>query len=223
MTSPWPRTLSGRRSRRTSPACLEGVGVDRDRRALLGCSLPASIAALIAPTLTTSYSMSLMLRKPRSFGIRMWSGVWPPSNHAGIEAPARERWPFVPRPAVLPLPAAMPRPTRVFLVTDPSAGRRSWIFISSFSGVVASAPSGSSSTVTRKRDLADHAADGGVVRQDRRAADAVQAQRADRRPVAGDVADRALGLGDAEPTGHRPPPGPRRSPRPAGRGRRGGA
>ena len=42
--------------------------------------------------------------------------------------------------------------------------------------------------------------------QDRRAADAVEAQRADGRPVAGDVADRAPGLGDAEPTGHRPPP-----------------
>jgi hypothetical protein len=43
----------------------------------------------------------------------MWSGVWPPSNHGGIEPPARAFWPFVPRPAVLPLPAAMPRPTRV--------------------------------------------------------------------------------------------------------------
>ena len=76
-------------------------------------SLPASIAALIAPTLTTSYWMSLMFRKPRSFGMRMCSGVWPPSNQAGIDAPARDFWPLVPRPAVLPLPAAMPRPTRV--------------------------------------------------------------------------------------------------------------
>src|SRR6188508_2575997 len=59
----------------------------------------------------------------------MWSGVWPPSNHGGIDPPARAFWPFVPRPAVLPLPAAMPRPTRVRSVRDPSAGRRSCNFI----------------------------------------------------------------------------------------------
>jgi hypothetical protein len=88
-------------------------------------SRPSSIAALMAPTLTTSYSIRLMLRKPRSFGIRMWIGVWPPSNQAGMELPARDFCPFVPRPAVLPLPAAMPRPTRVFAVCAPTAGRRS--------------------------------------------------------------------------------------------------
>ena len=108
------RILSGRRSRRTSPACFRVSALTVTGGAPSDSSLPASIAALIAPTLTTSYWTSLMFRKPRSLGIRMWSGVWPPSNQAGIEAPARERWPFVPRPAVLPLPAAMPRPTRVF-------------------------------------------------------------------------------------------------------------
>ncbi len=42
--------------------------------------------------------------------------------------PARAFWPLVPRPAVLPLPAAMPRPTRVRGLWDPGAGLRSWSF-----------------------------------------------------------------------------------------------
>ena len=36
---------------------------------------PISIAALMAPTLTTSYSIRLKLRNPCNFGIRMWIGV----------------------------------------------------------------------------------------------------------------------------------------------------
>ena len=67
----------------------------------------------MAPTLTTSYSILNRFLNPRSLGMRMWSGVWPPSNQGGMEPPARAFWPFVPRPAVLPLPAAIPRPTRV--------------------------------------------------------------------------------------------------------------
>ena len=67
----------------------------------------------MSPRFTTSYSTLNGFLKPRSFGMRWWSGVWPPSNHAGILPPARAFWPFVPRPAVLPWPAAMPRPTRL--------------------------------------------------------------------------------------------------------------
>ena len=48
------------------------------------------------------------------------------------------------------------------------------------------------------------AADAGTEPED--AADAVQAQGLDGRPVTGDVTDRALGLGDLQLTGHRPPP-----------------
>ncbi len=77
------------------------------------------------PTLTTWYSMRSRRLKPRSLGTRTWMGVWPPSNQPGMLAPARDRWPFVPRPAVLPLPAAMPRPTRVRALVDPGVGRRS--------------------------------------------------------------------------------------------------
>jgi hypothetical protein len=88
-------------------------------------SLPSSTSWAMSPTLTTSYSTRARFRKPWSFGIRMWIGVWPPSNQAGIEPPVRAFWPFVPRPAVLPLPAAMPRPARVLARREPAAGRRS--------------------------------------------------------------------------------------------------
>ena len=54
-TSPWPRTLSGMRSRRTRPAALS-VSALTVTGVFFSCwSLPASIAALIAPTFTTSY------------------------------------------------------------------------------------------------------------------------------------------------------------------------
>ena len=66
----------------------------------------------MAPTFTTSYSTLKRFLKPRSFGMRMWSGVWPPSNQGGIEPPARAFWPLVPRPAVLPLPAAFKKIAR---------------------------------------------------------------------------------------------------------------
>ena len=111
---------------------------------------PRSASAPMAPTLTTSYSILNRFLKPRSFGMRMWSGVWPPSNQGGIEPPARAFWPFVPRPAVLPLPAAMPRPTRVRGWREPSAGWRSWSFMPCLR-CRAPVPSAISSTVTRNR------------------------------------------------------------------------
>ena len=76
----------------------------------------------MSPTLTTSYSVRNRLRKPFSFGSRMWIGIWPPSNVAGTFL--RALVPFVPRPAVLPLEPS-PRPTRVFAVFEPGAGFRS--------------------------------------------------------------------------------------------------
>src|SRR5258705_1246007 len=65
--------------------------------------------------------MRLRLRKPFSFGRRMWRGICPPSNAAEMFFRALE--PLVPRPAVLPLEPS-PRPTRVFSVLAPGAGRR---------------------------------------------------------------------------------------------------
>src|ERR1700710_2973821 len=68
-----------------------------------------------------------MLLKPR-FGSRMWSGIWPPSKPA-IETPSRLFWPFWPRPAVLPLPEPMPRPTRILDLRAPALSRSSFSFI----------------------------------------------------------------------------------------------
>ena len=148
------------------PDGAQDVLVDRDLGGGLGLALrrasgastsnaPRSAAAAMAPMFTTSYSILNRFLKPRSFGMRMWSGVWPPSNQGGMPPPARAFWPFVPRPAVLPLPAAMPRPTRMRSLRDPSAGRRSWSFMPSPRRRrwrdAWSARSAISSTVTRKR------------------------------------------------------------------------
>src|SRR4051812_49326376 len=56
----------------------------------------------------------------------MWIGICPPSKAAGtfLRAPV----PLVPRPALLPLEPS-PRPTRVFGVLAPGAGRRWWTLI----------------------------------------------------------------------------------------------
>ena len=59
---------------------------------------------------TSAKSLAKMLLKPR-FGSRMWSGIWPPSKPAML-TPERDLAPFWPRPAVLPSPEPMPRPTR---------------------------------------------------------------------------------------------------------------
>src|SRR2546427_389835 len=55
----------------------------------------------------------------------MCSGVWPPSNHPGSPGPVRASWPFVPRPAVLPWPCEVPRPTRRPALRTPR-GRPTW-------------------------------------------------------------------------------------------------
>src|SRR2546430_1091414 len=54
-------------------------------------------------------------------------GFWPPSKPGRLLEPVRDICPLVPRPAVLPWPAAMPRPTRfgtLFLLICSS-----WYFI----------------------------------------------------------------------------------------------
>src|SRR3712207_8025012 len=52
-----------------------------------------------------------------------------PTQLSPDRPPARAFWPFVPRPAVLPWPAAMPRPTRVRGRREPAAGFRSCSFM----------------------------------------------------------------------------------------------
>src|ERR687890_1412564 len=79
------------------------------------------------PRLTSLRSRAFGGVKPR-FGRRRWSGIWPPSKPL-IDTPVRAFWPFTPRPAVLPLPEPMPRPTRMRFLVEPSLSRISLSFM----------------------------------------------------------------------------------------------
>src|SRR6202171_3280499 len=71
-----------------------------------------------------------MLVKPR-FGSRRWIGIWPPSKPL-MRTPERAVWPLPPRPAVLPLPEPMPRPTRMRFLREPALSAISLSFIVRF-------------------------------------------------------------------------------------------
>src|SRR6202008_3691489 len=80
------------------------------------------------PRLTSlSRNANLVLRKPR-LGRRRCSGIWPPSKPL-IRTPERAGWPLPPRPACLPLPEPMPRPTRIRFLREPGLSARSVSFI----------------------------------------------------------------------------------------------
>src|SRR6201986_2396144 len=68
-----------------------------------------------------------MLLKPR-FGRPRCSGIWPPSKPL-MRTPERAVWPLPPRPAVLPLPEPMPRPTRMRFLREPALSAISLSFI----------------------------------------------------------------------------------------------
>src|SRR5579872_1423739 len=126
----------------------------------------------------------------------MWSGIWPPSNPK-TETPSRLFWPFWPRPAVLPSPEPMPRPTRTRLWRAPGLSRISLSFI----------------VCTRFRyrranelfahrhhmsHLADHAADLGAILKLAATVHLVEAEPDQRRPLIFRPADRRAGLGDLD-------------------------
>src|SRR4051812_2802988 len=71
-----------------------------------------------------------MLLKPR-FGSRRCSGIWPPSKPL-MRTPERAVWPLPPRPACLPLPEPMPRPTRMRFLREPALSAISLSFIVRF-------------------------------------------------------------------------------------------
>src|ERR1700722_21040852 len=96
-----------------------------------------------------------MLLKPR-LGMRMWSGIWPPSKPL-MATPVRAVWPLPPRPAVLPLPEPMPRPTRMRALRDPGRSAISLSFIWISSRLVDDA--------NEMADLVDHPAHGRIVGQ----------------------------------------------------------
>src|SRR5687768_12951701 len=103
-----------------------------------------------------------MLLKPR-LGMRMWSGIWPPSKPAML-TPERALAPFWPRPAVLPLPEPMPRPTRIRPLRAPALSRRSLSFMSLHSLSLQVARWGLFDHRHHVRQLGDRAADlGGVL------------------------------------------------------------
>src|SRR5450432_1700791 len=77
--------------------------------------------------LISANSSRKMLVKPR-FGRRRCSGIWPPSKPL-MRTPERAVWPLPPRPAVLPLPEPMPRPTRMRFLREPALSAISLSFI----------------------------------------------------------------------------------------------
>ena len=93
--------------------------------------MPASKRSSSEDTLTGwvwvrkgSNGIDFFMCGPRSFRIRMWIGIWPPSKFARLLLPEREPAPFCPRPEVLPFPDPSPRPTRLRGRRLPGVGAR---------------------------------------------------------------------------------------------------
>src|SRR5256885_14430664 len=107
--------------------------------------------------------------------------------------PARDFWPFWPRPAVLPLPEPAPRPTRLRSRWLPSAG----FSVCRFSSLIVL-------DLHERGHLAQHSLQHGRVLVDRRLVDLAQPQRPHRATVLGPGADGAAHLGDAK-LGHHAP------------------
>src|SRR6476661_6954316 len=180
--SPVPSTFTGW-PRRTAPASARLSGPIEP---------PCGNSAAIRSRLTTWNTTLLLFLKPESLGRRMCSGVCPPSNRA--EVLPRAPVPLVPRPAVLPLEPS-PRPTRVFGVWAPGAGRRWWTFRVMRCPYSASADLFDSDQVRHRRD---HPADLGTVLLHDRVVDSLEAERAQRLALVRLGADPGLDLGDLE-------------------------
>src|SRR5436190_392175 len=118
-SSPLPSSLTPSLARRMTPAFSSTSA----SMAALASSLPAAIACSMRHRFTSAKSLRLRELKPR-LGMRMCSGIWPPSK-PWTDTPERAFWPFTPRPAVLPLPEPPPRPTRMRFLVEPSLGASS--------------------------------------------------------------------------------------------------
>src|SRR5690348_11934720 len=120
----------------------------------------------------------------------MCSGICPPSKPTGVffRAPV----PLVPRPAVLPLEPS-PRPTRVFAVLAPGAGRK-WCSLSVMSVHLFHDD--------HVPDRLEHATDLGTVLLDDDVADALEPKRAEGVPLVLLAADRRPLLLDLEACHH---------------------
>src|SRR6516225_2378396 len=188
LTGPGRRTMRCARSQAASTTACAGAA---DRR----------------PTLTIWYSTRPGFLKPR-FGTRRWSGIWPPSNHAGILPPARAFLPLWPLPAVPPTPVAPPLPRRLGARVAPAAGRMLPMRMR------LSLPAHHLDEVA---DLEDHAPDLGRVLVLDDVTDALETERAHGRQLIGLVPARALELPDADLRHWRAPRGGRTSPPGCGR------
>src|SRR5579863_3365262 len=165
-SSPWPKRRTPSRSRRITPAATRAAA----STGLPASSLPASIAWASRHRFTSTSFLANGLLKPR-LGMRMCSGIWPPSKPPRA-TPERDFWPFTPRPAVLPLPEPGPRPTRRRLVWAPALSRISLSLVILRLAFL---------DLNHMSDFGDHAAHGRGVGQHRDAADAVQAKAGQRR------------------------------------------
>src|SRR3712207_5770691 len=180
--SPVPRTFTGW-PRRTAPAAARLSGFTEP---------PWGNRAAIRSRLTTWKTTLFRFLKPESLGSRMCNGVCPPSNRA--EVFPRAPVPLVPRPAVLPLEPS-PRPTRVFAVWAPGAGRRWWTLRVMRCPYSASADLFDGDQVRHRRD---HPADLGTVLLHDRVVDPLQPKRSQRLTLVRLGADRRLDLGDLD-------------------------
>src|SRR5437868_8174390 len=122
--------ISPRPSSRT-PALARRITPDLTSASALMVDFASRVLASIAPCsrsrLISANSSRKILLKPR-FGRRRCSGIWPPSKPL-MRTPERAVWPLPPRPAVLPLPEPMPRPTRMRFLREPALSASSLSFI----------------------------------------------------------------------------------------------
>src|SRR3954470_20718462 len=124
----------------------------------------SSIAFWMRLRFTSEKSLAKMLRKPR-LGMRMCSGIWPPSKPC-TWLPVRALAPLTPRPEVLPRPEEEPRPSLALRLRAPGllAIWLSFILLALFHHF------------DEVLDGVDHAADGGRVFQGAGAANLAETQ-----------------------------------------------
>src|SRR4051812_26785682 len=122
--APLARILTG-----TSPFLARPVALRASSVTSAPVSKRASRSCTFTPCVCVrniSKGIDFFMCGPRSLRIRMWIGIWPPSNRARSLAPERDPAPFWPRPEVLPRPEPSPRPTRLRGRRLPGAGFRLW-------------------------------------------------------------------------------------------------
>src|SRR6202040_3499620 len=187
-SSPRPSSLTPALARRTTLAFTS----DSALMVAVASSSLASIASWSRSRLISENSPGKMLLKPR-FGSRRWIGIWPPSKPL-MRTPERAVWPLPPRPAVLPLPEPMPRPTRMRFLREPalSAISLSFIALSPYFPLLLV------DNADEVLNLGDHAANRRRVLQLGDPADLVELEADQRRSLRVMPANRAAGLLDLD-------------------------